>query len=63
MGDDVRAQIQASERQIRYRERQKKRGLVKIQLWVRPAEAEFIKGFVHGWRKEQRKLEKREDAA
>ena len=50
-------------RQAKYRKKQEERGYVKLQIWVRPNEAEFIKGFVRGWRREQRAHEDREDAA
>ena len=50
-------------RQAKYRKKQEERGYVKLQIWVMPIEADFIKAFVRTRRKEERRIKGLEDAA
>ena len=50
-------------RQAKYRKKQEERGYVKLQIWVRPNDAEFIKAFVRTRRQEERRKQGMEDAA
>ena len=50
-------------RQAKYRNLQAERGYVKLQIWVRPNDADFIKAFVRTRRKEERRIKGLEDAA